>query len=64
MENCLFCRIIAGNVPAHLVHEDGGAIAFLDAHPVARPHVLVVPRAHAPTLLDWTTTSLATCSRP
>jgi histidine triad (HIT) family protein len=50
--SCLFCRIVAGEVPAHLVHEDDGAVAFLDVHPVARPHVLVVPRVHAPTLLD------------
>ncbi len=52
MENCLFCRIIAGTVPAHVVYEAAAAVAFLDAHPVARPHVLVVPRTHAPTLLD------------
>lgn len=50
--SCLFCRIVAGEVPAHLVHEDAGAVAFLDAFPAARPHVLVVPRAHAPTLLE------------
>lgn len=50
--SCLFCRIVAGEVPAHLVHEDEGAVAFLDAFPAARPHVLVVPRAHAPTLLE------------
>lgn len=50
--SCLFCRILAGEVPAHVVHEDPGAVAFLDVHPAARPHVLVVPRVHAPTLLD------------
>lgn len=50
--NCLFCRIVAGSTPAHLIHEGPGAVAFLDAFPAARPHVLVVPRAHAPTLLD------------
>ncbi len=52
MESCLFCRIVAGAIPAHLVHEDEGAVAFLDAFPAARPHVLVVPRAHAATLLE------------
>jgi histidine triad (HIT) family protein len=50
--SCLFCRIVAGNTPAHVVHEGPGAVAFLDAFPAARPHVLVVPRVHAPTLLD------------
>jgi histidine triad (HIT) family protein len=52
MEKCLFCSIVAGATPAHLVHEDASAVAFLDVFPVARPHVLVIPRAHAPTLLD------------
>jgi histidine triad (HIT) family protein len=50
--SCLFCRIAAGDVPAHVVHEGGATLAFLDAFPAARPHVLVVPRTHAPTLLD------------
>jgi histidine triad (HIT) family protein len=50
--SCLFCRIIAGTTPAHLVHEGAGVVAFLDAFPAARPHVLVVPRVHAPTLLE------------
>jgi histidine triad (HIT) family protein len=50
--SCLFCRVIAGTEPAHLVHEGSGAVAFLDAFPAARPHVLVVPRAHVPTLLE------------
>lgn len=50
--SCVFCRIVSGEIPGHLVHEGPGAVAFLDAFPAARPHVLVVPRAHAPTLLD------------
>jgi histidine triad (HIT) family protein len=49
---CLFCSIAAGTTAAHLVHEGPGTVAFLDAFPAARPHVLVVPRAHAPTLLQ------------
>jgi histidine triad (HIT) family protein len=49
---CLFCRIAAGSVPGELVYEDPATIAFLDVHPAARGHVLVVPRAHAGTLLD------------
>ena len=50
--SCLFCRIVAGEVPAHVVHEDEGAVAFLDVLPAARPHVLVVPRVHAANLLE------------
>ena len=52
MEGCLFCRIVVGDAAAHVVHESPGSVAFLDAFPAARPHVLVVPRVHAPTLLD------------
>jgi histidine triad (HIT) family protein len=49
---CLFCRIVARSVAAEIVYEDAATIAFLDVHPAARGHVLVVPRAHAETLLD------------
>ena len=52
MRDCLFCRIAGGEIPAEIVHESAGAVAFLDTHPAARGHVLVVPRVHAPTLLD------------
>jgi histidine triad (HIT) family protein len=52
MNDCLFCRIVEGKVPAAVVHESPGAVAFLDAFPATRGHVLVVPRLHAPTLLD------------
>ena len=52
MDNCLFCRIVAKELPAEVVYESAGAVAFLDTHPVARGHVLVVPRVHAATLLD------------
>jgi histidine triad (HIT) family protein len=52
MESCLFCRIAADPTTAHVVHQSAGALAFLDAFPAARPHVLVIPRLHVPTLLD------------
>lgn len=43
---CLFCRIVAGEVPADLVAENADVIAFRDIHPQAPLHVLVVPREH------------------
>ena len=43
---CLFCRIIAGEIPSERVHEDDQVIAFKDLHPQAPMHVLVVPREH------------------
>ncbi|HMF44547.1 MAG TPA: HIT family protein [Polyangia bacterium] len=49
---CLFCAIAAGDVPATMVMRDDDVAAFLDARPVFKGHVLVVPRAHIPTLSD------------
>ncbi|MFI0418539.1 HIT family protein [Spongiactinospora sp. 9N601] len=49
---CLFCAIAAGAQPAQIVLDDEVAVAFLDARPVFKGHVLVVPREHAETLTD------------
>lgn len=45
-ESCIFCRIVAGDVPAQLVWEDDHALAFRDIDPHAPVHVLVIPRRH------------------
>jgi histidine triad (HIT) family protein len=50
--DCLFCDIIAGTVPAHVVFSDDVAIGFLDARPVFKGHVLVAPKEHHVTLAD------------
>jgi histidine triad (HIT) family protein len=47
---CFFCRIVAGEMPAKLVHEDDMLVAFHDINPQAPVHVLVVPRRHIATL--------------
>jgi histidine triad (HIT) family protein len=52
MADCLFCAIVDGVVPAHQVLADEHTVAFLDARPVFKGHVLVVPRAHYVTLAD------------
>ena len=52
MAECLFCRVVSGAVPAEIVLEAPRAVAFLDRTPAARGHALVIPRSHAPTLLD------------
>ncbi len=44
--DCLFCRIAAGELPAHKLHEDAHILAFLDLHPVRPGHALVIPRDH------------------
>ena len=45
-ENCLFCRIANGELPAHKVHEDDHVLAFLDLHPIRPGHTLIIPKAH------------------
>ena len=52
MSSCLFCRIVAGEIPAARVYEDERLVAFNDINPQAPMHVLVVPRAHVATLND------------
>lgn len=52
MSDCLFCKIIAGEIPGHLVHEDKDLVAFKDINPQAPLHVLIVPRRHIATLND------------
>jgi histidine triad (HIT) family protein len=51
---CLFCRIIAGEIPATLVYIDEEVVAFRDTMPVAPVHVLVVPRQHIPSIAEMT----------
>ena len=46
MSDCIFCRIVAGEIPSRQVHADEHAIAFLDMEPFKTGHTLVVPRAH------------------
>ena len=50
--NCIFCKIVAGQIPARKVHEDEDLIAFHDIHPWAPVHVLVIPKLHIATLSD------------
>lgn len=51
-DECLFCRVVSGRLPAHVVLEEERALAFLDTSPAARGHTLVVPRDHAEHLWD------------
>jgi len=52
MSNCLFCRIIAGEIPAAIVYQDDAVVAFKDINPQAPLHLLLVPRKHVATLND------------
>lgn len=46
MEDCLFCKISKGDMKVHQVYQDDSTMAFMDINPVARGHVLVIPRQH------------------
>ena len=46
MENCLFCKIVAGTIPSTKVYEDETVLAFRDINPLAPVHVLVIPKTH------------------
>lgn len=45
-EDCIFCKIIEGEVPGYKVYEDENVVAFLDANPVSKGHTLVIPKEH------------------
>lgn len=51
-DNCLFCKILDGEIPAELVYESETAVAFRDINPQAPTHVLVIPRKHISTIND------------
>jgi histidine triad (HIT) family protein len=50
--DCIFCKIVAGELPAQIVEEDERTIAFMDISPATRGHLLVIPRNHARDLLE------------
>ncbi len=50
---CLFCKIVAGQLPSHKVYEDEQILAFRDIHPQAPFHCLVIPKTHVATLNDF-----------
>ena len=52
MDNCIFCKIVNGEIPSTKVYEDDKVIAFNDINPVAPVHILVVPKKHYESILD------------
>ena len=51
-QDCLFCKVLNGDIPADIVYESDSAIAFRDINPQAPTHVLVIPRKHVATIND------------
>ena len=54
MSDCLFCKILAGDIPGDIVYEDDTVIAFKDINPKAEVHLLVIPRDHIASLNELT----------
>jgi histidine triad (HIT) family protein len=51
-EDCIFCKIVKGDIPSRKVYEDDRVLAFDDINPMAPVHVIIIPKQHIPTLLD------------
>lgn len=52
MEDCIFCKIVKGEIPSKKVYEDEDVIAFYDVNPLAPIHVLIIPKEHIENVLD------------
>jgi len=50
MDDCIFCKIIAGDIPCHKIYENGEVLAFLDVNPLSDGHTLVIPKSHFSTV--------------
>jgi len=52
MQECIFCKIVRGDIPNYTVYEDNHVLAFLDINPCAKGHTVVIPKVHSETLFD------------
>ena len=51
-ENCIFCKIVVGEIPCNKIYEDGEFLAFHDIHPIAPVHFMIIPKEHLDSLAD------------
>jgi|SRR3989344_3800049 len=63
MSDCIFCKIVNREVPNYTVHEDADVLAFLDIHPHAHGHTVVIPKSHVESVTDMSDTDLAQVMR-
>ena len=63
MENCLFCKIVRGDIPSTKVYEDETVLAFRDIAPMAPTHILVIPKTHIPSVAGVTAENSAVVAR-
>ncbi|MEJ5349713.1 MAG: HIT family protein [Desulfosoma sp.] len=61
MTDCIFCRIVSGQIPCAKVYEDDYVLAFLDINPLMPGHTLLIPKKHAETLFDMDPQEAAAC---
>jgi histidine triad (HIT) family protein len=61
--NCVFCKIVAGNIPCFKLQEDEATLAFMDINPVHDGHCLVIPKAHYATVFEVPADAFAAVSR-
>jgi len=54
MENCLFCKLVDGQIAGDIVYSDEDVVAFKDINPQAPVHILIIPRRHIPSIADVT----------
>jgi histidine triad (HIT) family protein len=57
--DCIFCKIVAGEIPSHKIEEDDKTLAFMDINPWTRGHALVIPKAHSRNIYDAEADDLA-----
>jgi histidine triad (HIT) family protein len=57
--DCIFCKIVAGEIPSHEIDEDDKTLAFMDINPWTRGHALVIPKAHSRNIYDASADDLA-----
>lgn len=57
MNDCIFCKIVAGDIPSNKVYEDEKCLAFYDLNPMAKVHVLIIPKEHIGSAAEVTQTN-------
>lgn len=62
-QDCIFCRIAAGELDSERIYEDGDTVAFMDINPATRGHALVIPRRHSRNLYEISDEDLGACMR-
>jgi histidine triad (HIT) family protein len=64
MSDCIFCKIIAGQIPCTRVYEDAACLAFMDINPIAPGHTLVVPKRHCEAIVEMSADEAAAIFSP